>query len=213
MQPTPTDNISALFLAIAAGHEPSFTTLYHQYYSRIFSTALQYCKVRSLAEDIAQQVFSIVWEKRASLATIENGESWLWTVTRNQTMNLLRKESSRQTYITYIKEQFAYEEASPLQELLNKQKGERIEQIINSLSPRQQQVYKLSRNEGMTYAEIARTLAVSPDTVKEYMVNALKTMRKMLLQHKDEIIILATLIFLKLFLLSIPPSFYWQEYI
>jgi RNA polymerase sigma-70 factor (family 1) len=208
MQPAPISNISDLFTSIAAGHEPSFTKLYHQYYSRIFSTALQYCKIRSLAEDIVQQVFFIVWEKRATLATIENGESWLWTVTRNQTMNLLRKEASKQTYITHIKERFTYEEASPLQELLNKQKGERIEQIINSLTARQQQVYKLSRNEGLTYAEIAKTLELSPDTVKEYMSNALKTMRKMLLQYKDEILILVTWILLEKFFSFVPPFFY-----
>lgn len=192
MQPIPVNNVSELFKAIALGHEPSFTKLYQQYYSRVFSTALQYCKIRALAEDIAQQVFFVVWEKRSSLTTIENGESWLWTVARNLTMNVLRKEASRQTYITHIKERFEQEDHTPLQELLNKQKGERIKKIINILTPRQQQVYKLSRDNGMTYAEIAKALHLSPDTVKEYMTEALKTIRKMLLQYKDEILLLST---------------------
>lgn len=192
MQPIPVNNVSELFKAIALGHEPSFTKLYQQYYSRVFSTALQYCKIRALAEDIAQQVFFVVWEKRSSLTTIENGESWLWTVARNLTMNVLRKEASRQTYITHIKERFVQESHTPLQELLNKQKGERIKKIINTLTPRQQQVYKLSRDNGMTYAEIAKALHLSPDTVKEYMTEALKTIRKMLLQYKDEILLLST---------------------
>lgn len=208
MQPIPSDNVSKLFTAIAAGHEPSFTMLYEQYYSLVFSSALQYCKVRSMAEDIAQQVFFTVWEKRHSLATIENGESWLWTVARNQTMNILRKEASRRSYITHIKERFDHEDNSPLQELLNKQKGERIEQLINTLTPRQQQVYKLSRNNGMTYAEIAKTLELSTDTVKEHMANALKTLRKKLLQYKDELLLFASLGFLEMFFYILPPFFY-----
>lgn len=199
MQPAPPDNVSTLFTAIASGHEPSFTALYQQYFSRVFSTALQYCKVRTMAEDIVQQVFFIVWEKRHMLSGIENGESWLWTVTRNQTMNVLRKEASRQTYITHIKERFDQDTNSPLETLLAKRKGERIDQIINSLTPRQQQVYKLSRNKGMTYAEIAKVLQLSHDTVKEHMANALKTIRKMLLQYKDEILIFLSWILLENF--------------
>lgn len=208
MQPTPPVNISSLFRAIAAGHEPSFTTLYQQYFSRVFSTALQYCKVRSMAEDIAQQVFFIIWEKRSSLADLEKGEAWLWTVTRNQTMNVVRKELSRQAYVTHIKERFEPEQDSPLQELLNKQKAERIEQIINSLSLRQQQVYRLSRNEGLTYTAIAKTLSLSVDTVKEYMSNALKTIRKMLLHYKDEILILVASVLPGKILFFHPPFFY-----
>lgn len=192
MQPTPCADISELFLAIADGHEPSFAILYQQYYNRVFTTALKYCKVVSIAEDVAQHVFLIVWEKRTKLVTIENGESWLWAVARNRTLSVLRKEASRQTYITHIKERFEQEQHSPLQELLNKEKEERIEMIINTLPGRQQHVYRLSRSKGMTYAEIAKALKLSPATVKEYMSNALKTMRKMLLQHKDEILLLVT---------------------
>lgn len=182
-------NVSALFISIAAGHEQSFTILYNQYYNQVFSRALFYCKEKSIAEDITQHVFLVVWNKRVTLTRIEKVESWLWTVTRNHALSILRKEAYSRAYINYLKTGFEQKELSPLQVLLNKQKGDRIEKIINTLTLRQQQVYRLNRNEGMTYAAIAKVLQLSPDTVKEYMSNALKTVRQMLLLHKDEILV------------------------
>lgn len=182
-------NVSALFISIAAGHEESFTILYNQYYNQVFSRALFYCKEKSIAEDITQHVFLVVWSKRITLTRIEKVESWLWTVTRNHALSILRKQAYNRAYINYLKAGFQQKEQSPLQVLLNKQKGDRIEKIINTLTLRQQQVYRLNRNEGMTYAAIAKVLQLSPDTVKEYMSNALKTVRQKLLQHKDEILV------------------------
>lgn len=191
-QPAPSHNVSSLFKLISAGHEPSFTTLYQQYYGLVFSTALQYCKMKTVAEDIAQHVFLVVWKKRATLMSIEKGESWLWTVARNEATSILRKEVYRRAYINYIKERFEEQHESPLGQLLEKQKRERIEEIINALPPRQRQVYRLSRGEGMSYAAIAKTLKISPETVKDYMSGALKNMRIMLLQYKGEILISLT---------------------
>lgn len=182
-------NVSALFISIAAGCQPSFTTLYKQYYNQILSRAMFYCKEKSIAEDITQHVFLVVWNKRITLTGIEKAESWLWTVTRNHALSILRKEAYSRTYINYLKGASEQKEQSPLQVLLNKQKAERIEKIINTLTLRQQQVYRLNRNEGMTYTEIAKLLQLRPDTVKEYMSNALKTIRQMLLLHKGEILI------------------------
>lgn len=180
-------NVAALFISIAAGHEQSFTILYQQYYNQVFSRAMFYCKEKSLAEDITQHVFLVVWSKRMVLPRIEKAEPWLWTVTRNHAISILRKETHRRTYLNYLQTGFKQTEQSPLQWLLDKQKAERIEKIISSLTSRQQQVYRLSRNEGMTYTAIAKVLQIRPDTVKEYMSSALKTVREMLLLHKDEI--------------------------
>ncbi len=191
-QPPPSHNVSSLFKLISAGHEPSFTTLYQQYYGLVFSTALQYCKMKTVAEDIAQHVFFVVWKKRSTLMSIDKGESWLWTVARNEATNVVRKEVYRRAYMNYIKERFEEEHDTPLSRILNKQKRERIEAIINTLPLRQQQVYRLSRGEGMSYAAIAKTLKISPETVKDYMSGALKNMRRMLLQYKGEILVTLT---------------------
>jgi RNA polymerase sigma-70 factor (family 1) len=187
--PEPGCTGSTLLISTAVGHEQSFTTLYKQYYGHVFSKAMLYCKEKSMAEDITQHVFLVVWSKGIALARIEKLESWLWTVTRNHAISILRKEAYRRTYMNYLQTGLEQKESSPLQMLLNKQKAERIEKIINTLTSRQQQVYRLNRNEGMTYAAIAKILRLSPDTVKEYMSNALKTIREMLLRHKDEILI------------------------
>ncbi|MGN6436321.1 MAG: RNA polymerase sigma factor [Agriterribacter sp.] len=76
----------SLFLKIANDDEQAFAAVFDKYYSRIYSTSLQYCKVKEYAEDITQQVFILLWEQREALINIKNPEAWLWTVTRNQTL-------------------------------------------------------------------------------------------------------------------------------
>jgi RNA polymerase sigma-70 factor (family 1) len=191
------DHLLLLFAKIADGDATAFATLFNTYHSRIFSTSLQYCKVREHANDITQLVFAILWEKRASLRVVEDAEAWMWTVTKNQTLKLLRKESHHKTYITYAKALFEEESDTPLNRLILRQKGEVIEEIIKALPPRQEEVYRMSRHQGASYAEIAEKLGIGIETVKEHMAKALKKIRAQLMLYREDIIsLLAAVLFL-----------------
>lgn len=183
-------DLSQLFAEISRGDTRAFTIVFDKYYSRIYSTALQYCKIKSHASDITQQVFTLLWEKRAALPEIANAEGWLWTVTKFQTLKLMRAESVRNSYVQSVKEIFQSEMDTPFDKLIIRQRSERITQIINALPPRQQEVYKLSRHQGATYADIAKQLGIGVETVKEHMSKALKVIREMMLNYRDELIIL-----------------------
>lgn len=190
------DHLLLLFAKIADGDATAFATLFNNYHSRIFSTALQYCKVREHANDITQLVFAILWEKRTTLRTVQDAEAWMWTITKNQTLKLLRKESHHKSYVTYAKALFEEESDTPLNRLILRQKGEVIEEIIKSLPPRQEEVYRMTRHQGASYAEIADKLGIGIETVKEHMAKALKKIRAQLLLYREDIISLMAAILL-----------------
>lgn len=178
------------FLEISKGNKQAFTAVYQAYFNRIYSTVLHYCKLNHLAEDIVQQVFYILWEKRESLTEVENPEAWLWAVARNQALKRLKAEAGNKKYADYVKERFAEESYNPLNRLILKQKDEKIEQLLARLSPRQQEIYRLNKYSGITYAGIATQLGLSKETVKEHMANALSILRRLLVTYKDELVLL-----------------------
>ncbi|MBK7099438.1 MAG: RNA polymerase sigma-70 factor [Sphingobacteriales bacterium] len=184
------NSLTEAFAGLAKGDDLAFTSIYNNYFSKIFSTALHFCKIRELAEDITQQVFLVLWEERTLLYKIDNPEAWLWTITKNQALNRLKKEAQKKNYYNYLREFFEDEAQTPFVQLLQKQKGERIEHLVSLLSPRQQQIYRMNKYCGVTYKEIAFQLGLSKETVKEHMANALKNLKQLLYNYKDELLIL-----------------------
>lgn len=184
-----------LFSRIAAGDEKAFVEVFNRYNDVIYSTALQYCKTRQLSEDVVQQVFMTLWDKRSMLNEVENGIGWLWTITRNQAISILKRESRKESYITYAKELFSIEQDTPLQKLELRLKRNLIDTAINDLSPRQQQVYRMSRYEGATYAQIGEKLGIGAETVKEHIAKALKAIRQRLSLHRDDLLFFLIILF------------------
>lgn len=190
----------ALFLKIADNDMSAYLDVFKNYHGTIYSVALKYCKLHHLAEDAAQQVFVELWEKRERLSTVDDPEAWLWTVTRNQTVKILKKESTQKNYVDYLKEYFGDDEHTPICQLILKQKSTLIERIINSLPERQQETYRLSRNDGFTYLQIAKKLGIGAETVKEHIGKALKNIRIALKKHENELRATLLLFFSNFFL-------------
>ncbi len=187
MTPDSKEYMLSLFAKIAEGDMSAYLTVFKTYQPTVFSVALQYCKTTHLAEDASQQVFVALWEKRDTLKNINDPEAWLWTVARNQTINMLRKESTQKVYLEYLKDFFSDEEITPINQLILKQRTHIINRVIEDLPDRQKEVYQLSRNEGLTYTEIARNLGIGTETVKEHMAKALKNIRKVLVKYESEL--------------------------
>lgn len=159
-------------------------------YDKLYSVALMYLKVHELAEDSTQQVFLKLWEKRDALAAVEDLDAFLFITARNEIFNSLRTRSRQESYRELIRELFMQEAGSPEELLILKQRSRLIDQVIGRLPERQQQAFRLSREKGLRYKEIAGVMKISVPTVKEHISNALQQIRSTLLIHKDEWLLL-----------------------
>lgn len=191
----PIANEKILLRQIAENDEKAFALIIDGYWNNIFSQALAYLKSKDHAQDIVQDVFLKVWEKRSTLPAIERFDSFLFILARNQIISELRKKlaSPINDFIIENCRELAY---SPDEELSAKQFQELINRSIDLLPPQQKTAFLLSRNEGLTYEEIAVKMQLSRETVKKHIFRALNFLRTQLKTHAE---MLASIFFIHFF--------------
>ena len=149
-----------------------------------------------LSEEIVQEVFMKVWEKRDQLQGISYLNAWLRTVARNTCSNYLRNLAMEKLVMNRYALQNNAETPSAENDVIAKEYEQIIEAAIRQLPPQQKKVYLLSRQGGKKQAEIANELNISIYTVKEYMKLAQRSIHKYLESNLDITILLAIAIFL-----------------
>lgn len=182
-------NEKELLLRIADGDGQAFATVFKRYFHHIYLTILRYTKRHSDAEDIVQQVFVSLWEKRESVAAIEQLDKWLFTVALNEFRMRFRRSVLSDQYRQHLAEIFEEEYGSPEEMLITRQRTAIVSKAIRNLSPKQQEAYLLSREEGLTYAQIATKMGLEPTTVKEHISRAVKAIKAFILEHRQEFLL------------------------
>ena len=171
-----------LFGLISKGDETAFRDIFHYYTPRLNPFIFKIVKSGPVAEGIVQDVFMKLWLHREEVARKEDPSSWLFTVAANLAFNYLKKMSTQQRYIEYVKsvivENSDISEAEQL--LISKDNHAALFTAVEKLPPQRQRIFKLSRMEGLTHKEIAEKLDISPFTVKNQLVAALDHIRKYL---------------------------------
>lgn len=188
------NSIKEAFKRIAGGDSEAYTTIFMEYYDKVYSKALFICKVPATASDIAQQVFLKLWEQRHFLSKIENPEGWLLIMARNQVLDVMKHKKYSDKYFQYLQEIFAEEDASPEQILISRQRKELINKSLQALTAKQREIYLLHRENGLTYQEIADNFYISKDTVKEHIAKAISRIRSFLIEHRDELTLIIVLL-------------------
>jgi RNA polymerase sigma-70 factor (family 1) len=190
----PLHNEKELLSKISKGDSIAFGYLFERYYSLIYSVSFKYLKVHELAEDMVQSSFLKIWEKRVSLTQIERFDHYLFRIARNEMTDHFRKNITRDKHQQRLRELFAEEAGNPEELLISKQNRKLIADVIRELTPQQQTAYKLSRDEGLSYQQIAEKMGLSVNTVKVHISLALKALRSFFEEKKNEFLILIILI-------------------
>lgn len=166
-----------LLKLIAEGCERSFRKLYDLYAGKVYTMAIGYLRSPMSAQDTVQDVFIKIWEKRHSLTEIDNLPAYLHVITRNLLINQLQKKIPLFTGSELTKHTIPDDRHQPQQQLDYRELTMLIFRAVEQLPQRQQQVYRLSREQGLSHQQIAKELNLSYDTVREHMSKALKSIR------------------------------------
>ncbi|WP_183574487.1 RNA polymerase sigma factor [Mucilaginibacter sp. X5P1] len=159
------------------GDEDAFKKIYDQYAQKVYRLAFHYLKGKDWSEEIVQETFIKLWLNRESLDTEGDIWSYLSLISKRLSLNLIR-EISRSTSLTDKLISNIEEVYNATEENIYANDLEQItEKLINKLPRQQQLIYKLSRVDGLSHKEIADQLSISPNTVKNHMVQALKTIK------------------------------------
>lgn len=167
-----------LLILIREGDMIAFYNIYERYCKRLYGFVLRYIKNEADAEEIVQEVFVKVWEARSKIDIYSSFESFLFTIAYNSTISLFRKRVCEKKYLEYLKLLQHLEKAPDLiDEIQFNDLNSKVQRLLNELTPRQKEIFLLSREEGLSHEEIAKKLDISVNTVKKHMVNTLAFLR------------------------------------
>lgn len=167
----------SLFSRIAAGDENAFRDVVHYYSPKLISFIFSITKTRHTAEEIVQEVFLKLWQKKAEIE-IDNLGGWLHKVASNMAYTFLRREALEGRLLSSLKNKPLDLRSHIDHEIDYKESNELIHKAISQLPEQQRRVYELSRQEGRSRQEIAEIMDISPNTVKNHQAKALQFIKK-----------------------------------
>lgn len=164
-----------LFEQIKNGDRKAFEAVFRAWYPFLCNYATQLLKEPSAAEEIVQELFVNLWEKKEDINIDTSLKSYLFRAVKNRCLNYVRHSKIKEEYFRIMQsEQNNYSEDYDSQaELMQK-----IEESIASLPEKRKEIFRLSRQEGLKYREIANRLNLSIKTVETQMGLAIKSLRE-----------------------------------
>ncbi len=168
--------------------ETAFREFYRENVFKLFQFAFSFVQNKELAEEIVNDVFLRLWQKRSGLDKIGNINVYLYVAIRNTAANYLRKAASRDRIdLERLTVAHFYLSPDPEQVMVTDELRKAIEQSVNLLPPKCKLIFKLVREDGLSTHEVAAILHISYKTVNAQLAIALKKLEQTLkpsLPHK-----------------------------
>ncbi|OIR14169.1 ECF RNA polymerase sigma-E factor [mine drainage metagenome] len=158
---------------ITTGNEHAFRQLYNSVSKQLIEFAYSMVKERDAAFDIVDDVFVRLWKNRLNVCTIINLKVYLYKAVKNTSLNYISKKAREN-----INEPFDHIDIqinngiNPENKMIMSEIYEKIDAAVNSLPPRCKIIFKLVREDGLKYKEVAEVLNISENTVDAQMVIA-----------------------------------------
>jgi len=163
---------------ISLGNLQAFERLFRQYYQVLCGYSIKFVGDSDTAEEIVQDLFYTLWEKRMELQINTSVKSYLFSAVHNRCLKFIEHRSGEKKYRNYYLQHGSEVDSEPgygvnvdeLQQIINR--------TLDTLPERCRRIFRLNRFEGLKYYEIAEKLSISVKTVESNMGRALRHLRK-----------------------------------
>lgn len=172
-----------LFHHVKEGKEGAFKMLFLRYYDKLCRFVVLLHHDHSLAEEVAQEVFTRIWEKRQEIEIQTSVKYYLYNACRNQAYNLVSKKDRQHTLWSTALEDIIVDEQNPEQVFIFDTLHNDFQEAINTLPAKAKEVFMLKYFEKARHKEIARSMNISESMVEKHIANALRHLRKKLAMH------------------------------
>jgi len=176
-----------IFSRMADGDQHALRFFFDKYYNSLCNYVNLYIHDQVVAEDIVQEIFIYLWEKRGNISIDTSVKSYLFRASRNKYLNYLRDEKNHHTIKlevnsateTFVKPEESFIDSGELEVI--------IDSVVAKLPPRCREVYMLHKNDDLSYKEIASRMNISEKTVENQMTIALKRLKEQLAPYYERI--------------------------
>lgn len=160
------------------GDQRAFKRMFHLFYGKLLSLARYYVHSNELAEEVVNDVFVKVWNTRQKLVEVKKLESYLYTLVKNHSLNQIRSGSGYQIMtIDNVDLEIRAIHKNPEEQLLSKEMMSVFEGSVAALPQKCNLVYRMVKDDQMSYKEVAKMLDISVKMVEKHVGTALKRIR------------------------------------
>jgi RNA polymerase sigma-70 factor (ECF subfamily) len=175
----------ALLAQMQAGSADAFTLLYQQYAERLYYNILALVKDGLTAEELVQDIFSRIWQKRATIHIDTSFAAYLFAASRNRVYDFFRKLHRDHHLYASIRAAASYEYTYIEEALLNRENADILQKAIKSLPQQRRRAFELCKIEGCSYKEASEIMGISLSTLKDHMANAREAIRIYVSKHYE----------------------------
>lgn len=155
--------------------EKAYKDLFDLLFPSLYRFAYSLLKSKEQAEEVASDVMITLWYDRQTLINIENIKVYAIVIARNKSLNILKKQSKNEILsLEDINVDLVLNSPTPEQLLINEELKGKLERAVQSLPTKCKLVFKLIKEEGLSYKEAAEILNISVKTVDAHLVTAIK---------------------------------------
>ena len=187
-----------LAILIAGGDEEAFRQLYKRVLPHLKGTGMKLLKSEDAVVEVLQESLIRLWVHREKLLTVDAPRAWLFRIFSNECFRYLKKNGLRSIPLEAAVEVYSLEAGNgPEQHYSLVETRYIIHDAVRSLSPRQREIYRLSRERGLKVSEIAAELGLASKYVKKTLMTAIHSIRRQLLKAGKTYLVLALCLLLK----------------
>jgi RNA polymerase sigma-70 factor (ECF subfamily) len=172
------------------GDNEAFSRIYRMSFKPLYDYSYKYLKNNQDAEEIVQNLFLKIWEKRIEINENLSFKSYLFQIASNDVSNLIKKRNIEKRYIDWAQNfmNSFYEVDLNFDGITNADRFIQVHNLINQLPPRRRKIFKMKKIEGRTHHEIANELNLSVRTIENHVLKAMIFIkkRKNMISRTDE---------------------------
>ena len=162
------ENEKEILLRLSEGDEKAFRHIFRTYYSKIKSFSYGFLKDGDEAEELTQMIFIKLWEKKEAFASVNNFDSYMFTLSKYTLLNYIEAAPD------------VSDTTTPYDEIVANDLKLLVDLTVSEMPPQRKQIFHLSRQEGLTNDEIAVKLGIQKKTVENHLNLALKELRNVI---------------------------------
>lgn len=165
-----------LFSKLALNGDPvAYKKLFLFYYPRLLSFSCGFTHCKEASEEIVSDVFVKIWSNRDSLLRVTNFHLYIYVSTKNASLTCVEKQKRDKTFsLDDVNTEFKSIYYDPEQLMISAEMFKRICVAVQSLPPRCRLIFKLIKEDGLSYKEVAELLHLSIKTIENQMTIALR---------------------------------------
>lgn len=166
-----------LIAQLQSGDPKAWEHVFRAYAASLCDLAYGYVRVRDVAEEIVQELFTWLWANRHGFQPLHGLRAYLFGAVRNRSLNALRDEAVSDRAAEQLARASVADVAATDADLLASDLEATVQSAVDGMPPRCREVFTLVRTQSLSYSEVAAILGIAPKTVEVHMGRALAILR------------------------------------